>query len=74
MAETDLYIPVKRFLEAQGYIVKSEVTSCDVVGLRGDEAPLIVELKTSLTLQLIYQALDRLTMTDSVYIAVARPK
>ena len=51
-----------------------EVKSCDVVGLRGDEEPLIVELKTALTLQLIYQAMDRLTLTDSVYIAVARPK
>ena len=44
-AETDLYLPVKRFLEAQGYEVKSEITSCDVVALRGAEAPVIVELK-----------------------------
>ena len=74
MAETDLYEPVKRFLETQGYTVKSEIKSCDVVAMRGDEALLIVELKTALTLQLIYQAMDRLTMTDSVYVAVARPK
>lgn len=74
MAETDLYAPVKRFLEAQGYVVKSEVKSCDVVALRGGEPPLIVELKTGLTLQLLYQAVDRLTMVDTVYIAVERPK
>jgi hypothetical protein len=74
LAETDLYGPVKRFLEAQGYVVKSEIKSCDVVALRGDEPPVIVELKAGLTLQLLYQAVDRLTMTDAVYVAVGRPK
>ncbi len=74
MAETDLYLPVKSFLERQGYVVKAEVRACDVVGVRGNEPPVIVELKTAFSLQLIYQAMDRLTMTDSVYIAVGRPK
>jgi hypothetical protein len=45
MPETDLYIPVKRHLEAQGYTVKSEIKGCDVVAVRGDELPVIVELK-----------------------------
>jgi hypothetical protein len=74
MAETDLYLPVKQFLEAQGYIVKAEVRSCDVVAVRGDEPPVVVELKTTISLQLIHQAIDRLALTDAVYIAVARPK
>jgi hypothetical protein len=74
MTETDLYFPVKRFLEAQGYIVKSEIKSCDVVAVRGNEPLVIVELKTGLTLQLLYQAVDRLTMTDAVYIAISSPK
>ena len=74
MAETDLYAPVKRFLEAQGYVVKSEVKSCDVVGVRGDDPPVIVELKTGLTLQLFYQAMDRLLLSDTVYMAIPRPK
>jgi hypothetical protein len=74
MAETELYGPVKLFLEKQGYTVKAEVKSCDVVAMRGDEPPLIVELKTALTLQLVYQAMDRLAITETVYIAVARPK
>ena len=74
MAETDLYLPVKQFLETQGYAVKSEVKACDVVALRGDEPPVIVELKTGLTLQLLFQAVDRLAMTDHVYVAIARPK
>jgi hypothetical protein len=74
MPETDLYHPVKKFLEAQGYAVKAEVKGCDVMALRGDEPPVIVELKTGLTLQLFYQAIDRLALTDTVYIAIARPK
>jgi hypothetical protein len=72
--ETDLYAPVKRLLESQGYTVKAEVKSCDVMAVRGDEPPLIVELKSGLTLQLIYQAIDRLSVTEYVYIAIARPK
>jgi hypothetical protein len=74
MPESDLYAPVKAFLESQGYSVKAEVHSCDVVALRGDEPPLIVELKLGLTLQLFYQAVDRLSLTDAVYIAIPRPK
>jgi hypothetical protein len=74
MAETDLYLPVKKLLERQGYHVKAEVKSCDVVGVRGDEPPVIVELKMALSLQLIYQAIDRLSLSEQVYIAVARPK
>ncbi len=74
MAETDLYLPVKRHLEAQGYAVKAEVRGCDVMAVRGNEPPVIVELKTGLTLKLLYQAMERLTVTEHVYVAVARPK
>jgi hypothetical protein len=72
--EADLYLPVKAFLEAQGYDVKAEVRGCDVVGTRGDEPPVIVELKTAFTLALLLQGVDRLAMTDRVYLAVARPR
>jgi hypothetical protein len=72
--ETDLYPAVKRLLETQGYVVKAEVKSCDVMAVRGDEPPIIVELKNGLTLQLIYQAVDRLSITEHVYIAIAKPK
>lgn len=74
MPETDLYLPVKRLLERQGYVVKAEVRGCDVVGVRGTEPLVIVELKIAMSLQLLLQAVDRLTLTDHVYIAVARPK
>ena len=74
MPETDLYLPVKRHLEAQGFVVKAEVKGCDVVAVRGSELPVIVELKQGLTLKLIFQAVERLTVSEHVYIAIARPK
>ena len=69
MAEADLYPPIKEFLESQGYEVKGEIGSCDVVGVRGDESPVVVELKERLNLALVLQAVDRLTVSDSVYVA-----
>ena len=70
MYETELYAPVKAFLEAQGYEVKAEIKGCDVVAIRGEEAPLIVELKTSFSLPLVLQGIDRQRLSDNVYIAV----
>lgn len=70
--ETELYEPVKAFLEKQGYEVKAEVGSADIVACRGNDDPVIVELKTGFTLSLFHQAVDRQGVTDSVYIAVAR--
>ena len=71
MQETDLYPPIKAYLQAQGYEVKAEVCSCDVVGVRGDEPPVIVELKTGFTLPLLLQGVDRLAVSDRVYLAFA---
>jgi len=51
--------------------VKSEVRGCDLVAQRGGEPPLIVELKTGFTLPLVLQGLDRLAISEHVYLAVA---
>lgn len=72
-AETDLYDPVKAFLEAQGYEVKAEIHRCDLVALRPGEPPVIVELKKRFTLDLVLQGIDRLALTDTVYLAVPPP-
>lgn len=74
MRETELYKPIKRLLEAQGYEVKGEVGPADVVGVRGDEPPVIVELKTSFSLSLFHQATARQAISDRVYIAVPAVK
>ena len=72
--ESDLYPAVKAFLGAQGYAVKGEIGGCDVVATRGDEPPVIVELKLTFNLALVLQGVDRLSMTDRVYLGVARPR
>lgn len=74
MRETDLYPPVKSFLEAQGYEVKGEVGKLDVMAMRGEEPPVIVELKTGFSLSLFHQGVERLSICDTVYICVPRPK
>jgi len=70
--ESDLYPPIKQLLEKQGYEVKAEIGAADVVGCRDDEDPVIVELKTSFSLSLFHQAIERQSLTDFVYIAVFR--
>ncbi len=70
--ETELYPPIKAHLEGQGYEVKGEVGKADLVAVRGEEEPVIVELKTAFSLTLFHQAVDRLSLSDHVYIAVPR--
>ncbi len=72
MQETELYPPVKAYLEAQGYEVKGEVGAADVMACRGTDPPVIVELKTGFSLALFHQAIERLKITDAVYVAVPK--
>ncbi len=72
MKESDLYMPLKRFLESQNYEVKGEVQNCDVLAVRGNEAPVVVELKLSLNLNVLLQAVNRLSLTQNVYVGVPR--
>lgn len=71
-SETELYEPVKTYLERQGYTVKAEVGAADVVAIRGSEPPVIVELKTGFSLTLFHQCVARQAITDDVYLAVPR--
>ena len=71
--EQDLYPPIKQLLQAQGYEVKGEVGAADVVACRGDEPPVIIELKTRFSLSLFHQAVARQAISDLVYIAVPKP-
>lgn len=74
MKEADLYPPVKAYLEAQGFEVKAEVGALDVMARRGDEAPVVVELKTALNLPLILQGVARQSLFEDVYLAVPQPR
>ncbi len=77
VGEAALYAPVKRFLETRGYAVKGEVCGCDLVARhvddRDDEPPVVVELKRRFTLALLLQGIDRLALSERVYLAVPRP-
>ena len=73
LRESDLYPPVKAFLEALGYEVKGEVKDCDVTAVREDEL-IVVELKTGFTIELLFQASRRQLVADGVYVAVPLPK
>lgn len=71
--ETELYAPLKVFFEKQGYSIKGEVRTCDLVGIREDlEHPLIVEMKKSFNLALLLQGVERLKLSPTVYLAVER--
>ena len=63
MREVELYPAVKAFLEAQGYDVKGEVDGCDLVAVRGDEPPVIAEMKAGFSLPLVFQGIARNTAT-----------
>ena len=72
MRETELYPPIKSFLEAQDYEVKAEIGAADVVACRGKEPPVVIELKTGFSLALVHQGVARQSVSDAVYIAVSR--
>lgn len=71
LKETDLHVPVKRWLEMQNCDVRSEVKSIDMVGLYQENFIIAIELKTKLNLEVINQAVERQGIADLVYIAVA---
>ena len=71
--ETDLYPAIKTYLESLDYEVKAEINDCDLVAVKGDGGQIIVELKLKFSLELILQGVERLALTDDVYIAVLAP-
>jgi hypothetical protein len=70
--ESDLYAPVKGFLERSGYEVRGEVADCDLTAIRGEEL-VVVELKRVFGLKLLMQAVNRQKAADSVYVAIPKP-
>lgn len=80
MKETELYIPVKEWLEGKGYTVYPEVEHrykrADIVAVNELGHSIIVELKTSLSLELISQGVDWVykSSANQVYLAVPKPQ
>ncbi len=69
MQETDLYPPLKTWLEAQGYLVRGEVGRCDLAARKNDEL-IVVEMKIRASMALLAQAVERQEYADAVYIAL----
>ena len=69
LKETDLYPPLKAWLENQGYTVRGEVGRCDIAAEREDEL-IAVELKLRASLALLAQAAERQEYADAVYVAL----
>ena len=71
--ETDLYEPIRSLLTEQGFTVRGEVKGCDIAAVK-DDMLWIIEMKLSINLKLIFQAMERQTATDWVFVAIPRPK
>lgn len=72
ISEADLYDPVQKHFSSLSYNVHAEVNDCDVVGIK-DESLVIVELKLSLNITLLMQAVKRQKITPNVYVAIPKP-
>jgi hypothetical protein len=70
--EEDLYSPIYKYLCELDYTVRSEVNHCDIAAVKGDQL-LVVEMKKSLNLDVILQAVLRQKISDIVYVAVPKP-
>jgi hypothetical protein len=76
MKESDLYLPIKKHLQAIGYQVKGEIKNCDIIAQKTDSNDnkqlIVIELKLSLNITLLIQAVDRFSVTEIVYIAIPK--
>lgn len=73
MKETSLYEPIKAYFLEMGYKVQAEVKNCDIACMLKNEL-IVIEMKKSFNLKLVYQAIDRQSFADKVFVAIARPK
>ena len=76
VAETDLYLPLKAFLENAGYAVKGEIIDCDLVGVKDGELPVVIvcEMKLTFNLELVMQGFKRASFCDEVWLAARASK
>lgn len=73
LLEVDLYKPIQTYFIKEGFQVYGEVKDCDMAAVKDDEL-VIIELKLTLSVELLIQATKRQRLTDVVYIAIPKPK
>ena len=74
MRESELYEPVKRLFEENGFYVNAEVCGCDLTAVSPEGELYIAELKRGLTVELLAQCVERQNAAELVYAAVPKPK
>ncbi|MBG9694203.1 hypothetical protein ABD91_26085 [Lysinibacillus sphaericus] len=71
MKESDMFEPLKNFLQKQGFDrVYGEVGSADVVGINKQGEEVVVEMKKTLNFKVLEQAFERFGRAKYIYIAV----
>lgn len=73
MKETELFLPLKTYFEAQGYKISAEVLNTDMV-LERDGEYYGLELKKKFSIDLVYQLLRRRGVYDGLYAAIGCEK
>lgn len=71
--EAEMYAPVKKYLEELGYTVNAEVKNCDITAKK-DDSIIILEMKKSFNISLVYQLMERKELFNQVYAVIPRPK
>lgn len=71
--EKDLFLPIKSYFEAYGYLCDGEVNDIDLYMEKNGES-VAVELKLTLDFKAVQQAALRQKITDIVFIGIFRPK
>ncbi len=69
LKEESMYEPIRNLLEEEGFHIQTEVGHADIVGEKAGEM-IIVEMKTSFSLKLVYQVIERQRVTENVYAAI----
>ncbi len=70
MKESDLYIPIRNWLQARGYEVHVEIFGCDIVAMK-DGKLTAVEMKLVNSSTLLRQTIRATWFADFVYAAIA---
>jgi len=71
--EADMYPPIRQLLQEQGFTVRGEVKGCDIAAVK-DDALWLIEMKLTANLKLLFQAVEKQTSTDWVFVAIPRPR
>lgn len=72
MREVQMYPIIKDYLETLNFDVKAEIDDVDIMAVK-DNKTLLIEMKNTLSLTLIYQGILRQKLSDFVYLAVSKP-